>query len=222
MEDHSALIVTSDGTHVWPLPGESKTIFLVITNNASYFCKVKNDDLENTIHEITQDESALVQLAEKGNSFPHDKTKKIRGNEKDFSITLTYKTGLVGTKEDTHDFSATDLETFSGIMNSYQEKLSDNTSFKREELSPAKAILSPVITAIVIGGLTFFFASGDHSNYEATGRRKALKELFNNALLWLGPTGIYAVGGVIVLGCIIWAVTRFKNPPIFVTVKKAK
>jgi hypothetical protein len=68
------------------------------------------------------------------------------------------------------------------------------------------------------------FAAGDEAFYVKKGggqwRSTALAYIL--VCKSLGPTGVAIVGGLAVVGCIVWLVARVKRPPLMITLSPSK
>jgi len=99
--------------------------------------------------------------------------------------------------------------------------------FQRHEVQygVVRAALAPFLMGVLVALLTYgsmwtavLFAGGDESAYlRAAGRHESAARLYILVCRSLGPTGVVIVGGLVVLGCIVWLVKRVKQPPLMIT-----
>ena len=94
-------------------------------------------------------------------------------------------------------------------------------SFQRSDVQygPARAVLAPLATAGAFAAFTYLAVQaavevGAGDEIIIRGSATTQKRLFVWALGLLGPTGIGLVGGVVVLGCLLWLIARIKKPPL--------
>jgi hypothetical protein len=87
------------------------------------------------------------------------------------------------------------------------------------------AALAPFFTGILVALLTYgsmwtavLFTAGDEANFvKGAGRYTAAAQLHILVCRLLGATGVAIVGGLVVLGCVVWLVERVKQPPLMIT-----
>ena len=99
--------------------------------------------------------------------------------------------------------------------------------FQRAEVqySIVRAALAPFFTGVLVVLLTYgsmwtavLFAAGDEANFvKGAGRYAAAAQLHILVCRLLGPTGVAIVGGLVVLGCVVWLVKRVTQPPLMIT-----
>jgi hypothetical protein len=97
--------------------------------------------------------------------------------------------------------------------------------FQRHEVQygVVRAALGPFFMGVFVALFTYgsmwtavLFAAGDEANY-VKGRHAAVARGHILVCRWLGPTGVAIVGGLVVLGCVVWLVKRVKQPPLMIT-----
>ena len=99
--------------------------------------------------------------------------------------------------------------------------------FQRAEVQYGivRAALAPFFTGVLVALLTYgsmwtavLFAAGDEANFvKGAGGYAFAAQLHIVVCRLLGPTGVAIVGGLAVLGCIVWLVQRVKQPPLMIT-----
>jgi hypothetical protein len=83
----------------------------------------------------------------------------------------------------------------------------------------------PLIAGALLSAFTYVSAAaavglGNGEEADIHGRNRAAKAAFVWALDLLGPTGVWIVGGLAVVCCVLWMVSRIKRPPLMVTIAR--
>ena len=89
-----------------------------------------------------------------------------------------------------------------------------------------RAAYAPLMATTIFGCLTWLFANAaaqlqTAADYEISGGSRDLKALFAWLLEVLGPTGVWVVGGGIVVLCGMSLIQRVKQPPVTLIMQEA-
>lgn len=116
----------------------------------------------------------------------------------------------------TEDFVFEEKKDRDRAFKALREQLEPEWKYTREDYTPLKATVAPLITIGVLLVLTLGLAWLAHwlSTWTGSARVPAWAAFLYHALMFLGPLGIAVIGGVFVLLCVWWLVVRVMKPPI--------
>lgn len=114
--------------------------------------------------------------------------------------------------------SAVRDEAFSAL----QAQLGPASTTTVSSFTPLRAMVAPLISLAIVSFIVFVayqsaleLAAGAEARIR--GRAALLKLLFVGLLNLLGPTGVLILGGLVLLGLVVWLFKRVKTPPIMLT-----
>lgn len=95
-----------------------------------------------------------------------------------------------------------------------------------EAWSTPRAVFGPLMALTIFGGLTWLLAQAAalirdaEAGELADAANSGSKALFAVILDFFGPTGVYVIGGLICVLCVMALAGRIKEPPIMVTLQE--
>jgi hypothetical protein len=173
---------------------------------------------------VLSDDALYVLPQEK--EIRYDAISSVRANK--FSDDLTIDTHRSFSTTDRNyltNVTLTDASARDMALEALEQRLAPR--FRRSEVQwgTVRAALAPFFTGVLVALFTYgsmwtavLFAAGDEANFvKRAGRHAAAAQLHILVCRLLGPTGVAIVGGLAVLGCIVWLVKRVKQPPLMIT-----
>lgn len=154
--------------------------------------------------------------------IPWSSIVKVRSNRHRDDINVTFKGS---SREELKNIGFKDAASRDAALRLIHKRLGPQFRWREEQYGLARAAGAPLITGALMSAFTYvsaMAATGLASGEEADihGRNRAAKSAFVWALDLIGPTGVWIVGGLAVVGCILWMVGRVKRPPLMVTIAR--
>lgn len=146
----------------------------------------------------------------------------ISTDKHDDEIEIKYKSGK-DVEEATLELSSPEVRD--EVYKALKERFGDKFTEFEDAYSVPQATFGS-LTALTIfglltwGGAKFAAALRAAGNYEISGSRQGLKALVASVLEFIGPTGVYAIGGLICALCALTLYTRIAKPPVMLVLQE--
>ena len=101
-----------------------------------------------------------------------------------------------------------------------KNELYESEEVSKKQYSAFTASFAPIGTALFFAAMTFIFANPAPENVVTL--KPARSKLFKDILEFIGPTGVYIIGGIAISICITVLIGRVKNPPVMIQVPAKK
>jgi hypothetical protein len=120
-----------------------------------------------------------------------------------------------------------DSATRDEVLDTLQHRMGAGFQVRVQELSPLQAAIKPffmllVATFFVVAGFVGALEIAAGAEYDISGRGAMLQRAYVSIVSLLGPVGVLVLGGLLVLGLLVWFVRRVLNPPTQMTLARAK
>jgi hypothetical protein len=120
-----------------------------------------------------------------------------------------------------------DNATRDEVLDTLQHRMGAGFQVRVQELSPLQAAIKPffmllVATFFVVAGFVGALEIAAGAEYDISGRGALLQRAYVSIVSLLGPVGVLVLGGLLVLGLLVWFVRRVLNPPTQMTLTRAK
>jgi hypothetical protein len=205
---------------VWTNPdsGKDKPSLICLKRELLCLAIVPSHDLKKTAAALAAGGEVVAQ------NIPLDAIDQLRGEERDNTLSITYKQGE--SKTDSVTVTLVDSSQRDELLDALRVRLGPNWACERKQASRLSASLWPlgVTAGVALYTCVIYFeaqdiAAGKHLP-PITGRAKT--KLFRGVMRWaeglIGTTGLLILGGVLVTLCILWLVYAVSHPPPQVTV----
>jgi hypothetical protein len=154
--------------------------------------------------------------------IPWSSIVKVRSNRHRDDINVTFKGS---SREELKNIGFKDAASRDTALRVIHKRLGPQFRWREEQYGIARAAGAPLITGALMSAFTYVsamaatgLANGEQADVH--GRNRATKAMFVWALDLVGPTGVWIVGGLAVVGCVLWMVSRVKRPPLMVTIAR--
>lgn len=207
----------------WTWSQESKGIktFRAACLSPEVFCfqKFKATKALNQISEKLQSgEPPTVAFGAKASVIPLDTIERITRSDANKETIVCYHTA---DGEQCLRVHAPDGTRYVELFEALRKQLAPGVEPIATPLPVSQAIRVPVFSGIfclLLGGLLVALAFMAEPDYDAMGRKAGQKEMLNDALLAVGPTGAIVILAVVLAGFAGWAFWRAKYPPTAATI----
>ncbi|MCO6435838.1 MAG: hypothetical protein J5J06_01980 [Phycisphaerae bacterium] len=219
--------VTADGTVMWRLPANNGERILVLTDDALYSAKLSEMEAERLVQELFLQNANVETCMKKATKIPHKRLHAVRGDGKTFKVSIAYmslRRALTSNAVAVQQITVPDAAFLQEFFEIYRTRLGEKAKIKRDEFSPAKALVAPGVAAGCITFVTWFFAGGLASLDDGppSGHHPDSADAILRISDALGPAAILSIGIMAIVACVFWAHYRWKNPPIVITLKPGK
>ena len=155
----------------------------------------------------------------------YDVISSVRANWFGDDLNIYHRRSSLPLDDDKTNVSFKDASARDRALEALERRLAPRFQRAEVQYGIVRAALAPFFTGVLVALLTYgsmwtavLFAAGDEANFvKGAGRHAALAQLHILVCRRLGPTGVAIVGGLVVLGCIVWLVKRVKRPPLMIT-----
>ncbi len=200
---------------------------LVLGADAIWFGRLKDDELEQAKRALDDGEpveEALNEEAAKSRiEFADIVEVNFNKHHKELQVQVP---GAEKNEKENHNFHFDSHEERDDAFKELRRRLGRDWIYKRRDLNAFQAALAPLGTiAVVIAVFAFFvfLAWAFQQPAEGGGPRVIRTTIWGILVMytvgWLGPIWTGVLGGVIVVGCIVWMIIRMATPPIEITLK---
>lgn len=188
---------------------------LVLTAAGVYFANPSKESLADIRARLSQG-AAVPGVVPDAKGIPYAAITAVKANKHRDDFNITYKEGA---RTSYKGFSFKDGATRNAAFDALERRLAPRAHRTEVQLGAARAALAPIIATCVVGLFVLGayqaaadMAAGQEAKIE--GRRQGLKQLFAWALDTVGTTGVFIIGGLVLVGCIAWMVARVRKPPL--------
>jgi hypothetical protein len=200
----------------WRCKSGSPFGLLALADDGFYFGKFdKEKHIAFAEEELSEGEPPEQALGDNVVPVPLEVITLIECNKHHSSLTVHF---AGGEETVTEDFVFEERKDRDRALKALRERLEPEWEYIREDYTPLKATVAPLVTIgillVVTGGLAWL--AHWLSSWTGSARVPAWAAFLYHAMMFLGPLGIIVVGGVLILPCVWWLVVRVMKPPIMV------
>jgi hypothetical protein len=155
----------------------------------------------------------------------YDVISYVRANWFGDDLDIYHRRSSLPLDDDKTNVSFKDASARDRALEALEERLAPRFQRAEVQYGIVRAALAPFFMGVLIALLTYgsmwtavLFAAGDEANFvKGAGGYASAAQLHIVVCRLLGPTGVAIVGGLVVLGCMVWLVERVKQPPLMIT-----
>lgn len=216
--------VAPDGAELFQFVSGEHSVVVALTDEEIVTKRVTLEGAGRIAHEVlVEGVPASIRLT-KATRIPYKRISQVSADEKTLKIDVTYSSlGMALVTYGVASFSVkvptvADIERF---FDALQARFGEKAKRTRKELSPARSLVLPAVSVLMIAGMTAGFASGFMDDTDnVVPHQRAFAELLAAISRALGPTVIIAIGCGAAGLCVWWGYKRMKDPPIVHTLKR--
>ena len=172
---------------------------------------------------VLTDDALYVLPQEK--QIRYDVISYVRANKFRVDLNIYHRRSSLPLDNDTTKVSFKDASARDTALEALEQRLAPRFQRREVQWGTVRAALAPFFTGVLVALLTYgsmwtavLFAAGDEANFvKGAGGYATVAQLHIVVCRLLGPTGVAIVGGLVVLGCIVWLIERVKQPPLLIT-----
>jgi len=172
---------------------------------------------------ILTDDALYVLPQEK--EIRYDVISYVRANKFRDDLDIYHRRSSLPLDDYTTKVSFKDASARDTALEALERRLAPRFQRAEVQYGIVRAALAPFFTGVLVVLLTYgsmwtavLFAAGDEANFvKGAGRYAAAAQLHILVCRLLGATGVAIVGGLVVLGCVVWLVKRVTQPPFMIT-----
>jgi hypothetical protein len=209
--------------HYWQDKSDDKTRLIVVTNEAVYAEEMDAAASLRQVGELNAGKSPATVFGKDATHVVLRSVSRVHQSRGEEEIEFVLRDGK---DEKTESVSINDdgirAEVFSALERVTQGR------FQRfeDQYSRARAAFGAALSLTIFGFITKFSASAAAviraaEDYEVDGRKKGLKQLIVWVLDFLGPTGVWVIGGSI-CALLAWSLYSHLKAPPFMTLLQAE
>ncbi len=211
-----------EGVGVWVNPREVFNRVLMLSGTAVMFANPNEEKLGEAMAAMERGEESGAAALGKVKGLPLADLRRVECNLRGRDVKFRRGSGKAS---ESKSFEAASDEQRDEILRSVGERLGAGWVRRDAQYGVVRASLSPVVTLVVLGGITTALWLGARDlasggEVDTGGRRGLLKRVFVWLLELLGPTGVLIVGGLICVVVLVWLVGRVRNPPLMAVIKR--
>jgi hypothetical protein len=163
-------------------------------------------------------------LGRKSTVIPLADIRKVRGKQGADDLDIHY---TAQGKVRMMNVGFADSATRDEVLDAVRHRMGAGFQLRVQELSPLQAAIKPffmLLVAIffVVAGYAGALEIAAGAEYDISGRGAMLQRAYVGIVSLLGPVGVLVLGGLLVLGLLVWFVRRVLNPPTQMTLARAK
>ncbi len=223
-DDDEDVRVSPDGAECWANFGDSQII--VLNDEGVWWSDLEGKELKKAMKAIEAGDHPTEVLP--SDDISHVAYDAVRGAKMDhnmadcdFKFQGVDEDGKKSEKEFYFIFKEKDerVEFFESLF----QRLGPGWKKRRENFSPGRAAMWPSISLLITIAATvglMFVANWVSDWGYASGRGRA--RFFFNIFVWLGPTGVGIIGGLIAVCFLVYLILCVANPPKLVHIERAK
>jgi hypothetical protein len=177
---------------------------------------------------VLTDDALYVLPQEK--EIRYDVISYVRANKFRDDLDIYHRRSSLPLDDYTTNVSFKDASARDTALEALERRLAPRFQRAEVQYGIVRAALAPFFMGVLVALLTYgsmwvavLFAAGDEANFvKGAGRYATAAQLHILVCRLLGPTGVAIVGGLAVLGCVVWLVKRLRQPPLMITLSPSE
>lgn len=206
----------------WQDKKDDKTQLILVSNEALYAQEMTSTSCATQLSELNAGKSPATVFGKDATHIVLRSVCKVQMTRGDEEIEFVLRDGK---DEKTQSISIDDEGIRADVFAALERATEGRFQRFEDQYSSARAAFGNVVALSIIGFLSKIAASAaatirSAEDYAVEGRRKGLKQMFVSVLDFLGPTGVWVIGGSICALLLVSLYSRITTPP-FMTILQA-
>ncbi len=206
----------------WQDKSDDKTTLIVVSDEAVYAEKMDVAACARQIGELNSGKSPATVFGKDATHVVLRSVSKVQQSRGDEDIDFVMRDGK---DEKTESISINDEGVRADVFIALERATQGRFKRYEDQYSRARAAYGAALFLTIFGFITKFAASAatvirNAEDYEVDGRKKGLAQLIVWVLDFLGPTGVWVIGGLI-CALFAWSLYLHLKAPPFMTILQA-